>query len=220
MSMGLAVMVLMLAMFVMVMIAMAVAMIMRMIVRRVIVVRVTLVIMVPVIMVPVIIVTVCAMTVFRMAMFSVAVFSMAMFGKGMLAGIGAAFGIERRLDLDDARAEALHHRLDDVIAPDPQALGHDLGRQMPVAEMPGDPNQMMRIDAADFHQRLRRGDHFDQPAVLEHQRVAAAQRYGVFKIEQEFEPARADHRHPPPVPVVEIEHDGIGGAPAVQRCCG
>ena len=35
------------------------------------------------------------------------------------AGIGAAFGIERRLDLDDARAQALHHRLDHVVAPDP-----------------------------------------------------------------------------------------------------
>ena len=43
-------------------------------------------------------------------------------------GIGAAFGIERRLDLDDARAETPHHRLDHVIAPDPQALGHDLRR--------------------------------------------------------------------------------------------
>jgi hypothetical protein len=35
------------------------------------------------------------------------------------AGIGAALGIERRFDLDHARAEPLHHRLDDVIAPDP-----------------------------------------------------------------------------------------------------
>ena len=126
------------------------------------------------------------------------------------AGIGAAFGIERRLDLDHARAEPLHHRLDDVIAPDPQALGHDLRRQMAVAEMPGDPDQMMRIGAADLEQRLRRRDHLDQPAVVEHQRVAAAQRDRVFQIEQEFEPARAGHRHPPPVPVVEIEHDGIG----------
>src|SRR5262245_60078360 len=40
-------------------------------------------------------------------------------------GIGAALGIERRLDLDDARAEALHHVLDDVIAADAQRLGHD-----------------------------------------------------------------------------------------------
>ena len=41
-------------------------------------------------------------------------------------GIGAAFGIERRLDLDHARAQPLHHRFDDVIPADPQALAHDL----------------------------------------------------------------------------------------------
>ena len=69
-------------------------------------------------------------------------------------GIGAAFGIERRLDLDHARAEPLHHRLDDMIAPDAQAFRHDLGRQMAVAEMPGDPDQMMRVGAPDLEQRL------------------------------------------------------------------
>ena len=72
------------------------------------------------------------------------------------AGIGAAFGIERRLDLDHAGAEPLHHRLDDVIAPDPQALGHDLRRQMAVAEMPGDPDQMQRIGAPDLDQQIGR----------------------------------------------------------------
>ena len=129
----------------------------------------------------------------------------------MARRIGAAFGIERRFDLDDPRAQPLHHRLDDVIAADAQALRHDLRRQMAVAEMPGDPDQMMRIGALDLEQRLRRRDHFDQPAVFQHQRVAAAQCDGVFEVEQEFEPARARHRHPPPVPIVEIEHHGIGG---------
>jgi len=89
-------------------------------------------------------------------------------------GIGATFGIERRLDLDHARAEPFHHRLDDVIAPDPQGLGHDLGRQMTVAEMPADPDQVMRIGAANFEQRFGCRDHLDQPVVFEHQRVAAA----------------------------------------------
>ena len=97
-----------------------------------------------------------------------------------------------------------------MITPDPQAFGHDLGRQMPVAEMPGDPDQMMRVGATDFDQRLRGCDHFNQPPVLQHQRIATAQRYRIFEVEQEFEPAGADHRHPPPVPIVEIEHDGIG----------
>jgi hypothetical protein len=90
---------------------------------------------------------------------------------------------------------------------------------MPVAEMPGDPDQMMRIDATDLHQRLRRSHHFDQPAVLEHQRIAAAQRDGLFEVEQEFKPPRAHHRHPPPMPVVKIENDRIGGRlrPAMLR---
>ena len=134
--------------------------------------------------------------------------------RGVIVGslrIGAAFGIERRLDLDDARAQPLHHRLDDVVAADAQALRHDLGRQMTVAEMPGDPHQMPGIGAPDLDQRLGRGDHLDQPAILQHQRIAAAQGDGVFEVEQEFEAARPRHRHPPPVPVVEIEHDGIGG---------
>src|ERR1700731_1786568 len=59
----------------------------------------------------------------------------------MVPGIGAAFGIERRFDLDHARPEPLHHRL--------------------VAEMPGNPDQMLRIVAANFGQRLRRRDDLD-----------------------------------------------------------
>ena len=77
--------------------------------------------------------------------------------------------------------------------------------------MPGDPHQMLRIGAADFHQRLRRRHHFDQPSILQHQRVTAAQRHGVLEVEQEFEATRARHSHPPPVAVVEIKHHRIGG---------
>ena len=127
-----------------------------------------------------------------------------------MISIGATFGIERRLDLDDAGAKPLYHRLDHVIPADAQAPGHDLGRQMPIAEMPGNPDQMMRIAATDFQQRLGRRDHLDQPSIFQHQRVAAAQRDRGFQVEQEFEPARARHRHPPPMPIVEIEHDGVG----------
>lgn len=127
------------------------------------------------------------------------------------ARIGTAFGIERRLDLDDARAQPLHHRLDDVIAANAQALRHDLRRQVAIAEMPGDPNQMQGIDAPDLDQRLGSRDHLDQTAVFEHQRIAATQRDGMLQVEQELQPARPGHRHPPPVPVVEIEHDRVGG---------
>src|ERR1700721_2888657 len=99
--------------------------------------------------------------------------------------IGAPFGIEWRLDLDHARAQSLHHRLDDMVAPDTQAPRRDLRRQMAVAEMPGDPNQMLRVGTANFGQRLRRRDALDQPVIVGPQRVAAAQHGGIFQIEQE-----------------------------------
>src|SRR5712675_656940 len=134
MSMGMAVMMIMVAMLVMVM---------------------------TVVMVMIIIVVMVAMIVRRTIMRRVLVRT-ALGRMGVAAaGIGAAFGVERRLDLDHARAEPLHHRLDDVIAPDPQALRHDLGRQMTIAEMPGDADQMLRIVAADLGQRLGGGDHLD-----------------------------------------------------------
>jgi hypothetical protein len=76
--------------------------------------------------------------------------------------------------------------------------------------MPGDANQMLRIVTTDFQKRLRRGHNLDQPAVLQHQRVATAQRHRIFEVQQKFESARRCHRHSPPVAIVEIEHDGIG----------
>ena len=146
------------------------------------------------------------MIIVAMIVMRVVVVSMRMTG----IGIGAAFGIERRLDLDHARTEALHHGFDDVVAADAQALGHDLRRQMTIAEMPADADEVMRIAAADLQQRLGCRDHFDQPPVFQHQRVAAAQGDGVFQVEQKLEAPRPRHCHPAPVPIVEIEHHGIG----------
>jgi hypothetical protein len=85
--------------------------------------------------------------------------------------------------------------------------------------MPGNPHQMVRIVASDLDQWLRRRDDLDQPAVVEHQCIAAAQRHRAFQVEQELKPARARHRHSPPVAIVEAENDGIGWrvGPAVLR---
>lgn len=130
-------------------------------------------------------------------------------GGFMRSGIGAAFGIERRLDLDHLGAEALHHLLDHMVAADAQTFGHDLRRQMAVAEMPGQPHQMAGIGTADLDQRLRRRDHLNEAAVFQHQGIAAAQGDGVFQIEQEFQSARPRHRHAAAMPVVEVEDDGV-----------
>jgi hypothetical protein len=127
-----------------------------------------------------------------------------------VAGIGAAFRVERSLDLGEARAQPPHHFLDDMIAPDAQAAAGDLRLQVAVTQMPGQADQMLRVVATDLHERLRGRDDLDQPAVFEHQRVAAPQRDRGFQVEQKRKPARAGHRHSPPVTVVEVEHDRIG----------
>lgn len=150
-----------------------------------------------------------AMVVVPMIVVTVSMIMMSMTRRLMRSGIGAAFGIERCLDLDHLGAEALHHLLDDVVAADAQSLGHDLRRQMAVAEMPGEPHQMAGIGTPDFDQRLRRCDHLDQAAVFQHQSVAAPQGDGVFEIEQEFQSARPRHRHAATMTIVEVENDGI-----------
>ena len=58
------------------------------------------------------------------------------------SGIGSAFRIEGRLDIDQLRPESLQHVLDDVILPDAQAIRHDLRWQVPVADVPGQANQI------------------------------------------------------------------------------
>lgn len=126
------------------------------------------------------------------------------------AGIGATFGIERRLDLDKAAAEAPDHVGDDVVAPDAQSARRDLGRQMAVAEMPGDAHQMLGIRPPDLDQWFGGCDHFHQPAVFQHQGIATAQRHGLLEIEQEGEPTGALHGEASTVAVVETEHHRIG----------
>ena len=102
-------------------------------------------------------------------------------------GIGAAFGIERRSDLDNRSAELAGHVRDHMIAADAQRAGQKLRRQMAIAEMPGDAREMQRVGAADFEERLRRGNDLDKTAVVEHQRVAVAQFRRCRQIEQKRE---------------------------------
>jgi hypothetical protein len=123
--------------------------------------------------------------------------------------IGAAFGIERRFDRDDAGAEAARHILDDVIAPDAQAFLQQFGRQMAIAEMPGDPHQGGGVGAANFSQGLGRSDDFDDPPVLQRQAIAGPQHHRLRQIEQEGQTPNPGHRHAPAIAIVVIENDRI-----------
>src|ERR1700722_6262896 len=119
--------------------------------------------------------------------------------------IGAAFGIERRLERDHAGAETLGHRLDYGIAADAERLWQYFGRQMAVTEGPADADQRQWVSGPDLRQGLGLGDHFHHASVLEPQTVAAAQHCRFRKVEQEFEPADAGHGDAPAITGVEVE---------------
>ena len=52
--------------------------------------------------------------------------------------IGAGFGVEGRVQLDDPSTEPCYHIGDDVIRPDPESRICYLQREVPIAEVPGD----------------------------------------------------------------------------------
>lgn len=86
--------------------------------------------------------------------------------------IGADFGIEGGFEPGDTATEAGHHIGDHVIRADAQPVAGDLQRQMPVAEMPGNPQQIRPIDRLDLQQRLGGGANAQITAAVELETVA------------------------------------------------
>ncbi len=125
--------------------------------------------------------------------------------------IGPALGVEGGFNGAHLPAKALHHRLDHVVAADAQLLPDNLNRQMPVAEMPGEAQQMLRAFGTDLGERLARAHHLHDVPVFELQGVAGAQGHGLMQIEQEIQPAHTFHGEAATMAIIKIEHHGIGG---------
>jgi hypothetical protein len=130
--------------------------------------------------------------------------------------VSPALGVERRPPALDPRAQALDHGHDDVVVADAQPVGQDLHRQVPVAQVPGDPDHGFGALARDVGDRLGRGVNRHGPPVVEEQAVAVVQGPGLGQLEQEGEPTVAGEREAPPVPVVEVQRDLIGRARRVE----
>ena len=82
---------------------------------------------------------------------------------------------------------------------------------MPVAEVPCNADKVSGVSTGDFHQGFgRRLNHYDA-TVLQHKAVAIAQRCGLRQIEQKRQAVHPGHGEAPTMPVVEIQHDGVGG---------
>ena len=130
--------------------------------------------------------------------------------RGLRRLIGPCVGLERRLDMADLGAQSAHHVLEHVIAAHAQPVGENLRRRVTVSHVIGDAGELARVRAAHFRELLGRGDDLDQPSILQHQRIAAAQRHRFGKVEQEFRSPRGLHGDAAPVAALIIEHDRVG----------
>ena len=104
-----------------------------------------------------------------------------------LGGIGAAFGIEGLVDMGDGGAEAREHLLDHMVAADEQPVAGKLGRQVAVAEMPGEADEMGGVPRPDLGEWLGCGLHRDDTAILQEKAVAVMERRGLGQVEEEIE---------------------------------
>jgi hypothetical protein len=120
----------------------------------------------------------------------VIVMIMTMFG----LRISAAFGIKGSFNQCDFSAKPAHHIFNHMVTTDADAIIENLHWQMAVAEVPGHIGKLARAPTANFSQRLRLAEHFDQAAIIEHNRITRAQHNGFWQIEQKLKAPHASHR--------------------------
>jgi len=134
--------------------------------------------------------------------------------------VGAALGLERRLDRRQRAAEIGQHPFEHVVAPDAQTVAHHLHVGMAIAEVPGEPREMVRIGGGDFDQRLWPADHAHDRAAFQHEPVAVVQHARLGEIEQEFCAALAGQHQPAAMALVGVEHHRVDGGGRVPVLCG
>ena len=81
--------------------------------------------------------------------------------------VGAALGLERRLDHGKRGAKFFQHGFQHMIAADAQAIPHHLHLGVAIAEVPGEPREVVRRRGRNFQQQLRPADHAHDIAVVE-----------------------------------------------------
>jgi len=101
-----------------------------------------------------------------MLMVSVVMGTMAVSMSVRGAVIGAAQRMERFRYLAHAGAEADQHVPDDVVAQDDDTRGLDLCRQVAVAQMPGEFQEVQAVSRRHLVERFLGGDHLDRFACL------------------------------------------------------
>jgi len=124
--------------------------------------------------------------------------------------IAGTFRIEWCLDRCDLGAQTAQQILDNRVVADADRVGQHLRRQMAIANLQSEANQITGRATAQFDQGFRGRDHLDEASVFEHQRIAAAQHHGFGQIQSDGETANSHGLQALALPIVKIQHDRVG----------
>ena len=81
--------------------------------------------------------------------------------------VSAALRLEPRLHMPHRPAETADHVLNNRIGHDADAVGKDFGRHVPIAYVPCDAAEMVRVRRRDLRHRFLRSDDPDDASVLQ-----------------------------------------------------
>jgi len=94
-----------------------------------------------------------------------------------MLGVSATLRIERRFNCGEPPAQSIEHRFESGIGPYAQAVGENLHRHMPVAQMPGQTRQVGHVVAANLDQRFGLDHYFNKTAIVQFKHIAVAQQH-------------------------------------------
>lgn len=118
--------------------------------------------------------------------------------------ICAPFGVKGRTAIHDGGSQAGQHVPNHMIPADQQMIIVDFRRQMAIANVPCQAQQMQTIPAGDPIQILFRRQYLHHPTVRQPQAFAMPQQPRVGQVQQKPDAPMRPHGDTPPIPVISI----------------
>jgi len=134
--------------------------------------------------------------------------------------VGAMLRIERRFERREPCAEPAQHILDHMITTDAQPIPDDLYVDVTIADMPGEPRQLMHIRRRNLDQPLGTANNPHDSAIVEHKAIAIVQSSGLRQIEEKPRAAFAAHDDAAAVALMSVKRHGIDSARGVPMAGG
>jgi hypothetical protein len=103
-----------------------------------------------------------------------------------VAGVSAAFGLERDLHPCKICSEAKEHILDHVVRPNAENLVSNFSRQMPISQMPREASKLVGVLMSDFDNEFRRSPNLEPSTIFELQAVSISHGNRLGKIEKDI----------------------------------